>query len=135
MATSYVGMSADEVKDAYGLWYKPGDYFIVETGYAAYAGFLRNSTLARIVIPISKPVKPGTAAKLIAQNGGDGGGKISIRTGNARTNLTGLNVDATYITDCGIAFDISSGSTSMGSTDDICVAGSAGFRIVFFTPS
>lgn len=115
MSTSTVGISDIELKDAYGLWFKPGDSFSVAMGKGSYTGFITsNKKAARCVIPLTKPVKPGTTVKV--------SGDFRIRTADKDDSpITVTNLNCT-VTDCGLAVDIGIG-TDLGAAGTVCSVG------------
>lgn len=114
MATGVYNCGVDAFKDAYGLWFKPGDSISVSSSKGSYTGFLSNASNARCVIPLTKPVKPGTTVKLT--------GHFRIRTQTQATTITISNALTCTVTDCGLAVDINDGTT-LGTANEPCSVG------------
>ena len=113
--------SLDDIKDAFGLWYKPGDSVGIGSGDASYAGFLAGAKIARFIITLDKPVKPETAIAIT--------GTVAVRVGSSRTDIALSNTAGTA-TASGIRVDATA-STSMGSQNEPCAVGSVGLTITF----
>ena len=123
MATGVYNCGSDALKDAYGLWFKPGDTISVSSGTGSYTGFLNTTTNARCVIPLTKPVKPNTTVSLT--------GQFRIRTQTKATTIAVSDVSCTP-TDCGLAVNLSTGAT-LGVADEPCSVGvnTQGMTITF----
>lgn len=115
----------DDMKDDFGLWYKPGDSISIASGAGSYSGFLAFAKTARIVIPLNKPVKAGTTVYIY--------GSFRIRVEGATlvdVSISSSNAAECQVTDCGLQCDITS-SNNIGTTNSLCAVGSRGITITF----
>lgn len=128
MATGILRYSSDAVKDSYSLWYKPGDTEKIASGKVSYTGFLTsNGKFARVVIPLTKPIKPNTTVIIY--------GNFRIRTvagDDTQFDLAKSSAITCTPTVSGLSADIGN-NTTLGSPNLICALAtqSTGLTIEF----